>query len=465
MAKVIGVKFKNSGKSYFFDPAGYDVHKDDHVIVETGKGIDYGFVVSEVREISDDKLYQPLKPILRKATDRDEAQVAENHEKEKEAFRVCQEKVREHNLDMKLTETEYAFDNSKILFYFTSDGYVDFRELVKDLACIFKTRIELRQIGVRDEARALGGLGACGRPMCCAAYLNDFVPVSIKMAKEQNLPLNPTKISGVCGRLMCCLKYEEETYEELNKTMPDVGDFVEGSDGLQGDVFSTDVLRQMVKVLVEVGDEKEMHDYTAEEIKVLRKRRGKKNVTKEEAAEEKQLAALEDKPLPEEKSENRNREEKNREDKNRDDRKNDRKAGGNKPHNHEQNDNREINSDKEVGFNRDKKREDRNKEERNREDRNRENREDRNRDERRNDRRPDKRFEGKAEGKNSDVFVNPDGKDVANGNQPVNGNNGQSGNGGNAGKNHHHHHRHFDKNKGNRHDRNQGGPAKERGEN
>lgn len=306
MAKVIGVKFKNSGKIYFFDSAGIDIKKDDHVIVETGMGIDYGYVVSGVREIDESKLFQPLKPIMRKANERDEQQVKDNEVKSKEAFSICLEKVKAHGLDMKLTEVEYAFDNSKILFYFTSDGYVDFRELVKDLAGTFRTRIELRQIGVRDEARAIGGLGACGRPMCCAAYLPDFVPVSIKMAKEQNLPLNPTKISGVCGRLMCCLKYEEETYEELNKTMPDVGDFVEGSDGLQGDVFSTNVLRQTVKVLVENGDEKEMHDYAAGDITILRKRKGKKlaSVAKaEEEAEIKQLEALEDKPEKEDKKE------------------------------------------------------------------------------------------------------------------------------------------------------------------
>ena len=303
MAKVIGVKFKNSGKIYFFDSAGVDIHKDDHVIVETGMGIDYGLVVSDVRDIDESKLFQPLKPIMRKATERDEEQVKENARKSKDAYNICLEKVKSHGLDMKLTEVEYAFDNSKILFYFTSDGYVDFRELVKDLAGTFRTRIELRQIGVRDEARAIGGLGACGRPMCCAAYLPDFVPVSIKMAKEQNLPLNPTKISGVCGRLMCCLKYEEETYEELNKTMPDVGDFVEGVDGLQGDVFSTNVLRQTVKVLVENGDEKEMHDYAASEITVIRKRRGKKNgsAVKMEEVDEKQLQQLEDKPSKEEK--------------------------------------------------------------------------------------------------------------------------------------------------------------------
>jgi|GEM_PF-2580361 len=306
MAKVIGVKFKNSGKIYFFDSAGIDIKKDDHVIVETGMGIDYGYVVSGIREIDESKLLQPLKPIMRKASERDEQQVKDNEAKSKEAFSICLEKVKSHGLDMKLTEVEYAFDNSKILFYFTSDGYVDFRELVKDLAGTFRTRIELRQIGVRDEARAIGGLGACGRPMCCAAYLPDFVPVSIKMAKEQNLPLNPTKISGVCGRLMCCLKYEEETYEELNKTMPDVGDFVEGNDGLTGDVFSTNVLRQTVKVLVENGDEKEMHDYAADEITILRKRKGKKlagAAKAEEEAEIKQLEALEDKPEKEDKKE------------------------------------------------------------------------------------------------------------------------------------------------------------------
>ena len=338
MAKVIGVKFKNSGKTYFFDPAGFDIKKDDHVIVETGKGIDYGFVVSDIREISEDKLVQPLKPILRKASERDKAQVEENHVKEKEAFRICLEKVREHNLDMKLTEAEYAFDNSKILFYFTSDGYVDFRDLVKDLASIFKTRIELRQIGVRDEARAIGGLGACGRPMCCAAYLNDFVPVSIKMAKEQNLPLNPTKISGICGRLMCCLKYEEDTYEELNKTMPEVGDFVEGFDGLKGDVFSTDVLRQTIKVIVEEGDEKEMHDYEVGQFTVLRKRRGKKNTKLEEEADEKQLAALEDKVAPEKTEKPQRHEKGERHDRGDRPEKNERQDRGDRPEKNERQD-------------------------------------------------------------------------------------------------------------------------------
>ena len=300
--KIVGVKFKNSGKTYFFDCRDHIIQKDDHVIVETGTGIDYGTAVTGMREIDEEKFFQPLKPVLRKAGEKDEEQVQENKLKSKDAYDICLERIKKHGLDMKLTEVEYAFDNSKILFYFTSDGYVDFRELVKDLAGTFRTRIELRQIGVRDEARAIGGLGACGRPMCCASYLEDFVPVSIKMAKEQNLPLNPTKISGVCGRLMCCLKYEEETYEELNKTMPDVGDFVEGFDGLQGEVFSTNVLRQTVKVVVEEGDEKELHDYPANGITILRKRRGKKNnaaqspAELESTADEKQLEALEDSP-------------------------------------------------------------------------------------------------------------------------------------------------------------------------
>ncbi len=318
MKKIVGVKFKNSGKTYFFDCRDHIIQKDDHVIVETGTGIDYGTAVTGMREIDEEKFFQPLKPILRKAGEKDEEQVQENIRKSKDAFDICLERIKKHGLDMKLTEVEYAFDNSKILFYFTSDGYVDFRELVKDLAGTFRTRIELRQIGVRDEARAIGGLGACGRPMCCASYLEDFVPVSIKMAKEQNLPLNPTKSSGVCGRLMCCLKYEEETYEELNKTMPDVGDFVEGFDGLQGEVFSTNVLRQTVKVVVEEGDEKELHDYPANGITILRKRRGKKNTGApnpaelESTATEKQLEALEDTPkskedsAPEHKNNNEN---------------------------------------------------------------------------------------------------------------------------------------------------------------
>ncbi len=276
MSKIIGVRFRNTGKTYFFDPGQYEVTKDDHVIVETAKGIEYGLVVSGPQEVEQEKIAWPLKPVLRKASPRDDEQVKENEAKEKEAFTVCQEKIAEHGLDMKLTEVEYAFDNSKILFYFTADGRVDFRELVKDLAAVFRTRIELRQIGVRDEARAIGGYGGCGRPLCCATYLNDFAPVSIKMAKEQNLSLNPTKISGVCGRLMCCLQNEEEVYEVLNRTMPALGDTVSTNDGLTGTVQGINVLRQVAKVLVEIGDDKELREYKADEFRGIGRRKGRK---------------------------------------------------------------------------------------------------------------------------------------------------------------------------------------------
>jgi cell fate regulator YaaT (PSP1 superfamily) len=291
MAKVIGVRFRNTGKTYFFDPRDVAVEKDDHVIVETAKGIEYGLVVNGIQDVDDSKVVQPLRPVLRKATERDDEQVEGNHRKEKDAFRICQDKIREHGLEMKLTEAEYAFDNSKILFYFTADGRIDFRDLVKDLAAVFHTRIELRQIGVRDEARAIGGYGSCGRPLCCTTYLNDFVPVSIKMAKEQNLSLNPTKISGVCGRLMCCLNNEEETYEELNKIMPALGDIVEGDDGLQGEVQSMNILRQTVRVMVEVGNDREMHEYKAENLTMIRRKKGRKAQQDAEAAAA--LAALE----------------------------------------------------------------------------------------------------------------------------------------------------------------------------
>ena len=257
MIKVIGVRFRTAGKIYFFDPLTFDIKRGDHVIVETARGIEFGTVVGDIREVEEDKVIQPLKPVLRIATERDIQQEANNKEKEKEAYKVCLEKIRKHGLEMKLIDAEYTFDNNKVLFYFTADGRIDFRELVKDLAAVFKTRIELRQIGVRDETKIMGGIGICGRPLCCHTHLSDFIPVSIKMAKEQNLSLNPTKISGVCGRLMCCLKHEEETYEELNKTLPNVGDYVTTDDGLKGEVQSVNVLRQMVKVVVENGDEKE----------------------------------------------------------------------------------------------------------------------------------------------------------------------------------------------------------------
>ncbi len=272
-AIIVGVRFRTAGKIYYFAPGDLPVKRGCHVIVETARGIEYGFVVSNPMEIDRKKFKAPLKQILRIATEADDAKEKENREKEREAYRVCLGKIRRHNLDMKLIDAEYTFDNNKILFYFTADGRVDFRDLVKDLAGIFRTRIELRQIGVRDETKILGGYGICGRPLCCHTYLSDFIPVSIKMAKEQNLSLNPTKISGVCGRLMCCLKNEEDTYEELNRRLPKVGDEVRGSDGLEGEVESVNVLRQRVRILVEIEDEKELHEYGADEITVLRRRR------------------------------------------------------------------------------------------------------------------------------------------------------------------------------------------------
>ena len=271
MIKVIGVRFRTAGKVYFFDPGAYEIKRGDHVIVETARGIEFGTVVGDPKEVEDDKVVQPLKPVLRIATPKDVEQEAANRIKEKEAFKICLEKIRKHGLAMKLIDAEYTFDNNKVLFYFTADGRIDFRELVKDLAAVFKTRIELRQIGVRDETKILGGIGSCGRPLCCHTHLSEFVPVSIKMAKEQNLSLNPTKISGVCGRLMCCLKHEEETYEELNKSLPNVGDFVNCIDGVRGEVHSVNVLRQLVKVIVEVNDEKEIREYRADQLRFKRR--------------------------------------------------------------------------------------------------------------------------------------------------------------------------------------------------
>lgn len=251
MVKIIGVRFRTAGKIYFFNPKDYDVKKGDHVIVETARGVEYGTVVGDPKEVPEEQVVQPLKEVIRIATAKDDEQEARNKEKEKEAFKICLEKIAGRGLDMKLIDAEYTFDNNKVLFYFTADGRVDFRELVKDLASVFKTRIELRQIGVRDETKIRGGIGICGRPLCCHTHLSDFIPVSIKMAKEQNLSLNPTKISGVCGRLMCCLKHEEDTYEEINRKLPGVGDYVTTPDGLKGEVASVNVLRELVKVIVE----------------------------------------------------------------------------------------------------------------------------------------------------------------------------------------------------------------------
>lgn len=296
MIKIIGVRFRVAGKIYYFDPGKFDIKRGEHVIVETARGIEYGTVIVEPKEVPDEKVVQPLKPVLRVATPKDDEQESENKAKEKEAFEICLEKIKKHELPMKLIDAEYTFDNNKVLFYFTADGRIDFRELVKDLASVFKTRIELRQIGVRDETKIVGGIGICGRPLCCHTHLSEFVPVSIKMAKEQNLSLNPTKISGVCGRLMCCLNHEEETYEELNRKLPNVGDFVTADDGLKGEVQSVNVLRQLVKVVVEVNDEKEIHEYKAEQLHFKRKhhKNNKLDVDEEELKELEKLEKQDD---------------------------------------------------------------------------------------------------------------------------------------------------------------------------
>ena len=294
MLTVIGVRFRAAGKIYYFDPADRQIKIGDHVIVETARGIEYGYVVLGNREVDETKVIPPLKPVIRMAMDEDRAIEAKNKEKEKEAFKICQEKIKKHNLEMKLIDAEYTFDNNKVLFYFTADGRIDFRELVKDLASVFKTRIELRQVGVRDETKILGGIGICGRPLCCHSYLSEFIPVSIKMAKEQNLSLNPTKISGVCGRLMCCLKNEEETYEVLNSKLPGIGDTVTTADGLRGEVHSVNVLRQTVKVIVVVDkDEKEIREYKVDQLKFKPRRKKGKGGEKQDEAELKKLEALE----------------------------------------------------------------------------------------------------------------------------------------------------------------------------
>ena len=288
MIKVVGVRFRNVGKIYYFSPKNLHIEADDHVIVETARGVEYGKVVLAPRDVEDDKVVQPLKEVIRIATPKDDEKEEQNRKKEKEAYKICLKKIKEHGLAMKLIDTEYTFDNNKVLFYFTADGRIDFRQLVKDLASIFKTRIELRQIGVRDETKILGGIGICGRELCCHTYLTEFAPVSIKMAKEQNLSLNQTKISGVCGRLMCCLKNEQETYEELNKKLPSVGDMVTTPDGLQGNVQSVNVLRQTVKIVVDVNDEKEIQEYKASELK-FRPRKKKVKLTEQEIKELKNL--------------------------------------------------------------------------------------------------------------------------------------------------------------------------------
>ena len=305
MIKVVGIRFQRAGKIYYFDPLDYDLETAMHVIVETARGVEMGTVLIPPKEVDDDKVVQPLKPVIRIATDDDEKVMEKNKEKEAEAYVICKEKIAKHGLDMKLVAAEYTFDNNKLLFYFTADGRIDFRELVKDLASVFRTRIELRQIGVRDETKMLGGIGICGRELCCKSYLTDFVPVSIKMAKEQNLSLNPTKISGVCGRLMCCLKNEQETYEYLNSRLPSVGDSVTTPTGMHGEVSGVNVLRQLVKVVVDNGEEKELQEYAVDDLKFTPRRRRDVRVTDEEM---KELEGLEDNGSTEEENERPQRE-------------------------------------------------------------------------------------------------------------------------------------------------------------
>ena len=273
MAKVVGVRFRNVGKIYYFNPKNYKVKPGDHVIVETARGVEYGKVVLAPKDVVDDQVVHPLKEVLRVATKDDDEREKYNRERERDAFFICLQKIREHGLELMLIDAEYTFDNNKVLFYFTADGRIDFRQLVKDLASIFKTRIELRQIGVRDETKILGGIGICGRCLCCHTYLSEFAPVSIRMAKEQNLSLNQTKISGVCGRLMCCLKNEQETYEELNRNLPGIGDMVTTPQGVSGTVQSVNVLRQMVKIVVEVNDEKEIQEFPVRDLRFRPKRK------------------------------------------------------------------------------------------------------------------------------------------------------------------------------------------------
>lgn len=269
MIKVVGVRFKKAGKIYFFDPDELKIDLNAHVIVETARGVEYGLVVSPVKELSEDEVVAPLKKVIRIATEGDKKHAEANIKKEEEAFEICLKKIDEHKLGMKLIDVEYTFDNNKVLFYFTADGRVDFRELVKDLASIFRTRIELRQIGVRDESKMMGGIGVCGRVLCCNSYLGDFQPVSIKMAKEQGLSLNPTKISGACGRLMCCLKYEQEAYEEILKRVPKVGAIVSTPEG-QGVVIGVTLLKEMLKVKLDKENDTDLKEYKAIDVKVIK---------------------------------------------------------------------------------------------------------------------------------------------------------------------------------------------------
>ena len=295
MVTIVGVRFREVGKIYYFDPGELELKNGDHVIVDTARGTEYGTVILGNRKVEEAEVVQPLKVVRRMATPDDNERYRSNREKEADAYRTCKAKIREHGLEMKLISAEYTFDNSKILFYFTADGRVDFRNLVKDLASIFRIRIELRQVGVRDETKLMGGLGCCGRPLCCATYLSDFVPVSIRMAKEQNLSLNPQKISGMCGRLMCCLKNEADTYEYLNTTIPKEGAKVTTPDGREGIAETVNVLRQTVRVLfVDANGNRELEEYPADQLKFVPRRKkgaGARNDRNAEAAEPKNAAA------------------------------------------------------------------------------------------------------------------------------------------------------------------------------
>ena len=291
MVKVIGVRFRKAGRIYYFDPKDMNIRVGSHVIVETARGIEYGLVVIGTKEIDEKEAVLPLKPVIRIASHKDDEIAEDNIKKSKEAFKICLDKIQKRGLEMKLIDAEYTFDNNKVLFYFTADGRIDFRELVKDLAAVFRTRIELRQVGVRDEAKIIGSIGVCGRALCCHSYLPEFIPVSIKMEKEQNISLNPGKISGICGRLMCCLKYEEDTYEYLNSKLPNVGDTVITPDNIKGDVVSVNVLKQKVKVKVEIDDDKELVEYKVDELKF--KPKHKKERFDINDAELKKLEALE----------------------------------------------------------------------------------------------------------------------------------------------------------------------------
>ena len=345
MVTVIGVRFRNVGKIYYFDPTGFELKVGDKVIVETARGLEIGTVLLAAREVSEESIVSPLKGIERIATEKDVEHARENTEKEKEACKVCKEKILKHELDMKLVGAEYTFDNKKLLFYFTSEGRVDFRELVKDLAGVFRTRIELRQIGVRDEAKILGGLGICGRELCCASYLSDFAPVSIKMAKEQGLPLNPTKISGNCGRLMCCLKNENETYKYLNSNLPNKGDTIKTPTGREAVVEDVNVLRQQVIVVVEGEDDiKERQTYHVSEINFKSSNRKKIEVTDEEVKELKGLEDSDEHAI-EEKGENKPNKQNNKKDNNSEKTEKE-KPGNNKKNKRRRNKNRNKNNNK-----------------------------------------------------------------------------------------------------------------------